>query len=722
MIYSRGLRKLISIAVIIAVVFYGDLFVYSQGGGDVVKQFQLAKEEFNKGQYVNAKYRIERILGTIKGQGQEKKDMFGACYLLLGAIYEKEGTMSLAEENYRRAKEEYSVESIAGVDLNSLPIYNRVVKRKIDTEPSLSPILNYIMIMEFERLIKKRLIDFQYEKAVEEYNNGLYDNSKTSLERVIVTISEKSLEVEKKEILGKCYLLLGAIYEKKGETLLAEENYRRAKEDYGVESVEGVALENLSIYKMIIKGERIIVEEGKKPGTKSKKFPILLVVGGVVIVAAVVLLLKKKKEPSPTPTFVTNTDSLNIPEGGTADFTVRLSAQPASTVSVSVTRVSGDTDINIQTGSSLTFTSSNWNQNQTVTLAANEDIDTSNGSATIRISASGIQNKDLTATEQDNDTLQFITNTSSVTINEGSTAPFQVKLSNQPAANIQATVTRVSGDTDISVESGGSLTFTNSNWNTYQIVTLNAADDTDAINGQATIRISAVGIPDKNIIATEFDTDSIHFVTDVDFVSIPEGGTNVLKVKLSKLPASDVTANISWVRGDSDITVKPENSVLTFTTTNGNNYQNVTLRAKEDSDTINGQATIRISCSNISGIPDKDIIATEIDNDTLNFVTDKNEVTVLEGGTGTFQLKLSAQPTSDLTVAVTFFDGDTDISVSPGSSSLVFTTTDWNTYQTVTLQAAEDADTIDGQATIRISSPGVPDKIITAKEADNDSA
>lgn len=380
MIYSRNFIKLISLLVLIAFAFYSDIFVYSQSGGDIVNQFQMAKEEYQKGQYVSAKTRVERIIGTIKGQGQDKKD-----------------------------------------------------------------------------------------------------------------------------ILGSCYLLLGAIYEKNGDQLLAEENYRRAKEEYGVESIEGAALENLIVYKKIIKGERIIVGDGKKPETKKKKFPVLLVIGGVVVVVAAVLLLKKNPKPPSTPAFVTSADSLNVPEGGTADFNVRLSAQPSSTVSVSVTRVSGDTDINVQSGSSLTFTTANWNQNQTVTLSANEDTDTSNGTATIRINASGIQSKNLTVTEQENDTLDFITSTNSVTINEGATASFDVKLSNQPDANIQAAVTWVSGDTDISVESGASLTFTTSDWNVYQTVILRAAEDADTTNGQAVIRISANGIPDKDITAIESD-------------------------------------------------------------------------------------------------------------------------------------------------------------------------------------------------------------------------
>jgi len=249
-------------AVIITFVFYGDIFVYSQSGGDIVKQFQRAKDEYNNGQYVNAKNRLERIIGTIKDKGQEKKDITGACYLILGAIYEKEGETSLAEENYRRAKE-YGVESIAGVDLNGLPLYRRVVKGEID-------------------------IDTPFKKAVEEYINGQYENSKKTLELVIGTIKEGKLD--KEEISGQCCLLLGAIYEKKGETPLAEENYREAKE-YGVESIEGIDLNGLTIYKRIVKG---IIE--KEIGRKKKKLIGALIVVGILLAIGYSYLKQSEKK------------------------------------------------------------------------------------------------------------------------------------------------------------------------------------------------------------------------------------------------------------------------------------------------------------------------------------------------------------------------------------------------------------------------------------------
>jgi len=207
------------------------------------------------------------------------------------------------------------------------------------------------------------------------------------------------------------------------------------------------------------------------------------------------------------PVFVTDVDTVNIPEGGTASLQVRLSEQPTGDVNAGVTRASGDANTTVQSGASLTFTYLNWDTYQAVTLAAAEDADKANGTALIRVAASGIPNKDVTATEQGNDTLQFVTSTSAVNVPEGSTATFQVRLSAQPSKRVNATVTRVSGDTDITVRSGARLTFTRANWGVNQTVTLAAAEDVDTTNGTAAIRISGTGLQNKDLTATEQDND-----------------------------------------------------------------------------------------------------------------------------------------------------------------------------------------------------------------------
>jgi hypothetical protein len=415
-----------------------------------------------------------------------------------------------------------------------------------------------------------------------------------------------------------------------------------------------------------------------------------------------------------TLSFVT-LDQINIVEGSTAVFQVKLSNQPSANVTATVTWASGDADITVQSGAALTFTTANWNVDHPVTLAATQDDDIENETAVIRISASGVPNKDVTATEQDNDTQQIVTSANQVSIAEGSTADLQVKLSAKPSGNVTVAVTRFSGDMDITVQSGASLVFGPQSWNTYQTVRLAAAEDVDAANGEAIIRLNADKVPDKDITATEQDNDTLAFETNVSTVNVPEGGTATFQVRLTAEPLANVNATVMRASGDADITVQ-SGAALTFTTTNWNVYQTVTLAAAQDADTANGTATIRVAAT---GIPNKDVTATEVDNDTLNFETNVSMVNVPEGGTATFQVRLTAEPLANVNATVTRASGDADITVQSGAS-LTFTTANWDTYQTVTLAAAEDVDTTNGTATIRVAATGIPNKDVTATEVDND--
>ena len=104
-----------------------------------------------------------------------------------------------------------------------------------------------------------------------------------------------------------------------------------------------------------------------------------------------------------TPSLVVSTTSLNVNEGGTNTFNVRLSAQPVSDVTVTIAHASGDTDLTVSGGATLVFTSVNWNTDQTVTLAAAEDVDLANGSAVFDVTSNGLTTVSVTATEVDND-------------------------------------------------------------------------------------------------------------------------------------------------------------------------------------------------------------------------------------------------------------------------------------------------------------------------------
>jgi glucose/arabinose dehydrogenase len=80
---------------------------------------------------------------------------------------------------------------------------------------------------------------------------------------------------------------------------------------------------------------------------------------------------------------------LEITEGGNGSFTVALSTQPASNVTVTVTRIAGDADVTVQAGAVMVFTPQNYSVPQTATIAAAEDPDSASDTATIAVEGQG---------------------------------------------------------------------------------------------------------------------------------------------------------------------------------------------------------------------------------------------------------------------------------------------------------------------------------------------
>ena len=210
--------------------------------------------------------------------------------------------------------------------------------------------------------------------------------------------------------------------------------------------------------------------------------------------------------------IVTNVDSLQVPEGGQATFNVRLAAKPSSTVRVTVA-ITGDSNITVVSGASLIFNKNQYNQGKTVTLAASNGTDTKTVQATISLTGPGLIGTQVIATEIDNSVpaaYQIVTDTNSLTVAEGGTATFTVNLSAVPAPEeiVNVTISRDSGDADITVVSGGTYYFDSGNWNDPMPVTLSAAEDMDSNNGQAIFAVSAPGAETIFVTAIEQDAGS----------------------------------------------------------------------------------------------------------------------------------------------------------------------------------------------------------------------
>ena len=205
-----------------------------------------------------------------------------------------------------------------------------------------------------------------------------------------------------------------------------------------------------------------------------------------------------------------------------------------------------------------------------------------------------------------------------------------------------------------------------------------------------------------------FDLSSSEFSACIEAATLPllnlsghtveatEGSTATYTVALTAPPADTVT--VSPASADETVaTVLP--SALTFETGTWSIAQSVTVSAVADGDLWDEASSIRhsvaIGTSTFSGrsvrveVSDDDVPAFTLTNsDFEDGGRFDHLLDMTEGETATYTVAPTTQPGADLTVKLSSSD-DTDVTVSP--SSLTFNTTTWQTAQTVTLTALEDA-------------------------------
>jgi lysophospholipase L1-like esterase len=101
-----------------------------------------------------------------------------------------------------------------------------------------------------------------------------------------------------------------------------------------------------------------------------------------------------------------------------------------------------------------------------------------------------------------------------------------------------------------------------------------------------------------------------------------------------------------------------------------------------------------------------------------NIVVSKSTTTINEGSTDTFTVVLDKAPTNSQTVNISSNNSDVTLS----TNTLTFDSSNYSTPQTVTINVAEDSDTVNDNCTLTLSSNNVSSKTITITITDNDSA
>ncbi|MCK4762901.1 MAG: tetratricopeptide repeat protein [Candidatus Aminicenantes bacterium] len=512
-----------------------------------------------------------------------------------------------------------------------------------------------------------------FEEAKKAYLKPDYQNAQNRLELAIAALKKTGVE-GKEKFLGKCHLLLGVVFERKGDSTQAKANYKKAKENK-VETIEGIKLDVLVIYKKVIKPELYIKEQFQKAKVEYFAEKPKYADAGNTLTQLIDFInnsyLKDKiknehlgkcylllgasyeklgdndnaRENYRKEYGVSEISGVDMSKLPIYNFEIAKAEYKKGKVDDVIKRLKGL----ISSLDEKKFEDKKLLSKIYLLLAAayekkekikeakkyykkscekwrkthknqkNEKVDPRKPKKGV-IQKRGEKPNRLPPIEKiDFNGLKYYTK-------------YNKKCSRFPVLLVAAGVVAVAALVYFLVIKPKKKTYTLT-VNVGEGVTGNPAagpytyKEGETVNynyslqsgySNLLVQKNGVEVPDSGIITMDKDytltatADELLFITDLSEVTVPEGRSATFQVKLSSQPSSTVNATVGWVSGDNDITVQAGSS-LTFTTSNWNSYQTVTLAARDDTDNTNGTAAIRIRDS-ASHIPDKEITAVEDDN------------------------------------------------------------------------------------------------------------
>ncbi len=409
--------------------------------------------------------------------------------------------------------------------------------------------------------------------------------------------------------------------------------------------------------------------------------------------------------------------------GEHATFKVTLSLAPSSPVTVDVT--SSDTSQGAVNPSRLTFNQFDFDEPQSVTVTGVDDhVQNGNHAYQVTLTADSSDPAYLNETAVVTLTNIEITPpgfvvapTQGLTATFGvSTATFNVSLATAPTANV--TIGLTSSSASIGTASPASLTFTPANFSMKQAVTVTAVDDHIQDGNQVVSAVfGASASADANyngltpapvsVTAIETDVAGITVAPTSGLNTTKAGATAQFTVHLNTQPTASVSIGLSS-SNTTEGTVSP--SSLTFTTANWNSAQTVTVTGVNDNKVTGNTAYSVITAPAVStdtvysGMNASDVSLTNIDTNSATIILSRTSglQTNENGSSDTFTIKLSTNPAANVTIGLSV-DNTNLGSVSP--SSVVFTSANGTTAQTVTVSGVADAKgntAVDGNQTYHV--------------------
>ena len=344
---------------------------------------------------------------------------------------------------------------------------------------------------------------------------------------------------------------------------------------------------------------------------------------------------------------------------------------------------------------SLTFNSDNYNVPQTVTVTGIYNTDDVDKIVNIILSNPALSSKAVTATVKNIDNYygEIVLSTTSLSVNENNSTTFTVKLNKRPTNNQIVTLSRNNNNVSLSANS---LTFTRSNYNTPQTVTVTGAYDESLNNKTCNITLSSPNVKNVTVGATITNIDVYgEIIVDNTSLSFNEGTSKEFTVKLSKAPRKNQIVTLS--KNNNNVTLNKTS--LTFTPSNYNTPQIVKLTSVHDETHYEDKTSNILLTSPY--VSNKTINATikniDISPEVFgDIVASTNTLSVNENNSVTFTVKLNQAPTNNQIVNLSKNNNN----ISLDKTSLTFTPSNYNTPQTVTASGVHDSSSFDNKTSV----------------------
>jgi len=325
------------------------------------------------------------------------------------------------------------------------------------------------------------------------------------------------------------------------------------------------------------------------------------------------------------------------------------------------------------------------------------------------------------------------------TSSSGEADTFTVKLKTKESVSVSLS----SSNTDAGSISHSTLTFSESNWNVVQTVTVTGLCDKVHTTGTSKETYNVILTPSsanytdsqaQTVVVT--DTDKAAFEISLISGNVYEKGDNAtFNMRLCSQPSSNVSIGVS--SGDTtEGTVGTSN--LIFSTDNWTTSQTVSVYSVDDNLSDDDEtfsivlAAASSSDSNYNSLDPSDVTVINKDNDTADITVSETTLTTTEaGGTDNFTVELDTGPESDVIVIPTS-SNTSRATISPLSAT--FTSSNWGTAQAFTVTGVDDnVDNVGDNETYNItfsitssviaySSLSLDNKSITGTNTDNDTA